>query len=244
MKVVALELPHLFGDPERQLARLAAALREVEPGSLVLLPECALTGYVSPQGRFDPTPWGEREGGPLGQACASLAKLHTIHLLAPLVERDGVHVENRLVWFDPSGDRRGHYGKRHPWYPERWATPGAQDFPTWKIEELRCVPVICFDVHFVAEEATGVLQACDLLLFSSAWVEEPGSGDSRGPILSGLAARFGCAIANANWGLGPPLVPGQGRSRILGPDGAQLAAQLPDGSVTATIGPRAPPTSR
>lgn len=235
MNVVALPLPHRFGEPDAQLSRLAAALSTVAAGSLVLLPECALTGYVSPEGRFDPTPWAEREGGPLGKACGSLAARHGVHLLAPLVERDGVHVENRLVWFDPQGARRAHYGKRHPWYPERWATAGAQDFPCWKIDGLRCTPVICFDVHFVADEAEATLAACDLVLFSSAWVESPGGVDSRGPLLTGLATRFHCAVANANWGEGLPRVPGQGGSRILGPDGGSLATPGPDGRVEALV---------
>src|SRR4051794_31018422 len=46
MKIHALELPAKFGDPGGQLALIRAALAR-EAADLVVLQECALTGYVS-----------------------------------------------------------------------------------------------------------------------------------------------------------------------------------------------------
>jgi predicted amidohydrolase len=80
---------------------------------------------------------------------------------------------------------------------------------------------ICFDLHFIEQDAREALGAADLLLFPSAWVEEP---DGRNDRLATLARRHGIAVANANWGAGAPFVPSQGLSMIFDTEGRRLAA--------------------
>jgi hypothetical protein len=47
-------------------------------------------------------------------------------------------------------------------------------------------------------------------------------------------------VVNANWGEGEPRLPGQGRSRIVGPGGAVEAPRLPGrvSAVAADISPK------
>jgi len=49
MKIAALQMPLVWGDRAGALRRLEAAARDVD---LLLLPEAAFTGYVSPTGDF------------------------------------------------------------------------------------------------------------------------------------------------------------------------------------------------
>jgi predicted amidohydrolase len=79
----------------------------------------------------------------------------------------------------------------------------------------------CFDVHFVAHEAGATLDAADLLLFPSAWVEE--GEDTRLARLAAIARAHDVAVAAANWGPGVVHVPGQGGSTILDARGEVLA---------------------
>ncbi|MFO0608608.1 MAG: carbon-nitrogen hydrolase family protein [Polyangiales bacterium] len=237
-RVAALELPHRFGDVPAALAATDALLARAVAGGLdlALLPECALTGYLSPAGDFDLAPFAEALDGPTARALADLARRHRVALAGPLVERDGDRVFNALLLFDAAGERVGHWRKRHPWYPERWATPGDLGTPVVTLGALRVTACVCFDIHFIADDAPDALAAADALLFPSAWVEERAGDDAREQLLGGLARRFGLAVVNANWGRGEPRVAGQGGSRIVGPEGR--AARASGGFVKAAVAPR------
>ncbi len=234
--MTAIEIPARFGRAVEGLAFVDAMLAR-GPSDLVLLPEASLTGYVSPTGDFDLRPFAEPRDGPTARALAALAKKHRTRLVGPLVERDGADFYNAMIGFDAEGAELLHYRKRHPWYPETWATPGAAPHPVVTIEGLRVTLAICFDIHFANE-----LPAADVLLFPSAWVEDRGAersgprdrgargaqpleretrprDDSRPALLSAL----GVHVVNANWGDGEPRVPGQGTSCILHASGEVLA---------------------
>jgi predicted amidohydrolase len=139
-----------------------------------------------------------------------------------------------MVAFAPDGGEVFRYRKRHPWYPEVWATPGQGRHPVVEIDGLRVTIATCFDIHFMKSEAAAELAEADLLLFPSAWVEQ---SDSRPSMLPSLAQTFTIAIANANWGAGSPRVDGQGGSRIYAGDGV-VVAEARAGRADAVIQPR------
>jgi predicted amidohydrolase len=221
LRVTVLELPASWGEPRAALAAASAELERGAPTDLVLLPEAALTGYVSPDGDFDLTPFAEPIGGPTYVAIAALAQRHRTHVVAPLVLREGERCFNAMVAFGRAGEPIFTYRKRHPWFPETWAAAGTAAAPTVTLEGMKVTIAVCFDVHFLEEEAAGALDAADVLLFASAWVEEP---DSRPEMLARLARRHGIAVANANWGAGVVSVPGQGGSCILDARGEIVAS--------------------
>jgi predicted amidohydrolase len=236
--VAALEVPHRFGDVEGTLARVDNLLGGIPPGvDLVLLPECALTGYVSLDGRCDLTPFAEPLDGPTAKALAGLARRHRVALAGPLVERDQARIFNTLLLFDAAGRYVGRWRKRHPWYPEHWASPGDLGTPVVTLAGLCITACICFDVHFVAQCAAEELSMADVLLFPSAWVEAQWGEDARASLLGDLARRFALTVVNANWGPGEPAVPGQGGSRVVLPSGEMLPAL--GGIATATVLPSA-----
>lgn len=232
LHVTVLELTARWNQPSVALADADRLLGSAPAPHLALLPETALTGYVSPELDFDLAPFAEPLTGPTADALATLARKHGCHLAGPLVERDGERAYNTLVVFAPDGSRVAHYRKRHPWYPETWATPGAEAPPVFDVRGARVTVAVCFDVHFVPDDAARELGEADVLLFPSAWVEKP---DSRGTLLAGLARRFDVAIVNANWGIGTPRVPGQGGSRIVGRDGEVLALAEHAGRLDAWV---------
>jgi predicted amidohydrolase len=233
VRFAALEIPASY-DRVADNLELVDALLARGPCDLALLPEASLTGYVSPRFRFGPdarfgdfdlTRFAESRDGPTSRALANLAKKHATHLVGPLVERaaDGAYF-NAMLGFDPDGREFLHYRKRHPWYPETWATPGAEPHPEARIGALRISLAICFDLHFAE------WPQADVLLFPSAWVEEE---DERVRMLS----RLGMNVVNANWGVGEPRVPGQGDSCILDASGKILARGGPriDAELSAAL---------
>jgi predicted amidohydrolase len=194
----------------------------------VLLSECALTGYVSPNGEFDLSVFAEPIDGPITAGLSQLAIDHGISLGASFVERLDDELFNAYVIHDPGGDRIVHYRKRHPWIPEAWATAGTEPLPRFEIGGMRCTLAVCFDVHFLAEESADELNWAEVLLFPSAWVNGDGPRDTRDRILPALARQFGLWIVNPNWGVSKPRVWGQGGSQIITPEG-EIQAIAPRG---------------
>jgi 5-aminopentanamidase len=147
-------------------------------------------------------------------------------MVGPLIEREGDACFNALIGVTPTGEVLLHYRKHHPWFPETWATPGASpgQLVSWRGKKL--LPAICFDVHFLSEDAGAQLDEADLLLFASGWVDEPDENgvmsDALPPLLQGLSAKHHVSVLNANWGPGRPLVPGQGRSMAFDASGLLL----------------------
>ncbi|AKT39937.1 carbon-nitrogen hydrolase family protein [Chondromyces crocatus] len=240
MTVGVVQLPYRSGEAAGGLAALEALLEagELRGVELALLPEAALTGYVSPEGDFDLRRHAETMSGPTARALASMARTFGLALAAPLIEEADGRFYNTLALWDREGQRIGHWRKRHPWFPERWATPGDLGSPVVEVLGLRVTAAICFDIHFVSEDAGAALDAADVLLFPSAWVEGSARVDLRGKLLPAVARRHGVAVMNANWG--PPeggslwAVAGQGGSRILDAGGRVLARVRPGaGSIVA-----------
>ena len=215
MHVTALQLPARFGAAKQQLAFAEALLESGPRTDLVLFPEAALTGYVSAEGDFDLTAFAEPLDGPTRAAFAHLAKRFDCLVVGPLIEEGPF---NSLLGITPNGETLIHYRKHHPWFPETWAKPGpsAGELVTWRDHQL--FPAICFDVHFLEEDAGTKLSEADLLLFASAWVDDDG-GDSRPALLQTIATQHQLAVINANWGPGLPLLHGQGGSLFIDSQG-------------------------
>ena len=220
MNVTALELPARHGSVAAALREVRALLEGGPPTDLVLLPEAALTGYLDRQGVSALAAFAEPLGGETCAQLSALARRFEVHLVGPLIEREADRVYNSMVGFGPDGAQVLHYRKRHPWYPELWATPGPLPPPLIELDGRRVTVAICFDLHFLEGESPEVLRAADLLLFPSAWVDEPAAPDARLTLLPALARQFEVAIVNANWGPGVVTVPGQGGSMILDATGA------------------------
>lgn len=226
VRVTALELPARWGEPDRARGDVRTLLSGGPETDLVLLPEACLTGYVDDALGADLSRFAEPLDGPTVASLGVIAREHRVHLVGPLVLREGAELFNAMVALDPNGDVVASYRKRHPWYVETWATPGALPIATFPVRGVVFAVAICFDVHFLEEESARELEAADVLLFPSAWVERE---DSRPEIFARIARRFGVAIVNANWGAGAPRMWGQGGSRIVGPGGELLAEAAGEG---------------
>ena len=221
MRVTTLELPARWSRCDEALHQVDHLLSH-GPTDLVLLPEASLSGYVSPEGDFDLTPFAEDLQGPTARALSSLAVKHRTHLIGPLVERAGAQCFNSMLGFGPTGLQVLHYRKRHPWFPEAWATAGTEPLPVLEVAGHRFCLAVCFDLHFLRAESEAQLKAVDTLLFSSAWVDD--QSPVRPAMLGALARDYSINVVNANWGPGAPRVFGQGGSMIIDPKGAPVGS--------------------
>ena len=232
MRVTVLELAASWGEPQRVLTEIDARLAHGQPTDLVVVPEAALHGYVSAAGDFDLTRFAEPIDGPTARGCADLAMARGVHLIASLVLREDDALYNAMTCFAPSGELVFVYRKRHPWMPETWATAGPLPPPVVEINGHTVTIAVCYDVHFLRRDAVRELEAADVLVFPSAWVERP---DTRAQRLQRLAQQFGVHVINANWAAGVVRVPGQHGSCVIAPDGSLVACAQPAGRLDTTV---------
>lgn len=228
LSVTVLEVPARFDAIDRQLEWIDAQLATHPVGDVVVLPEACLTGYVAPgELDFDLSRFAEPFEGRQLELLRALAGRARATVIGPVIERDRLWCYNAAAIVSPDGTVLARYRKRHPWMPETWASPSANPLPRFTVGDHRCSLAICFDVHFLSAECAEVLEQTDVLFFQSAWVDD--RDDSRPRYLTPLAQQFELTIVNANWGRGAPAIFGQGRSLVMGPDGA-VRARLEDGS--------------
>lgn len=222
MRLTVLQLEATWNRPFEVLARVDRLLADGPTTDLVLLPEAALTGYVSPHGSFDLGPLAEPAAGPVQKAVAAIAARYAVTLVAPSIRREGDHVYNAMIATAADGSEAFVYRKRHPWFPEEWASAGSAAPPRARLHGVLTTCFVCFDLQFALEDCRDELEAARLLLFPSAWVDDE---DSRTPTLRELARRFDLWIGAANWAEGDVRVPGQGNSCIVAPDGRVVASR-------------------
>lgn len=231
LRVGILELPAAFGHPAAMLQVVKTCLGAgAGRWDTLVLPETALTGYlaVTATGIDEsrtPAAFAEGPDGEYLRALCELARGARTSLLAPHIERAPEGVYNTLIAIDADGALVHRYRKRHPWYPETWATPGPEPFGVVSWLGVPSSLAICFDAHFLEDEAAAALAQAKVLYFPSAWVDD-GDTDLRDELLGGLARRHDLWVVNANWGPGEIRVRGQGGSRVLRPSGQRVEEQV------------------
>ncbi len=219
MRVAALQIPARWDQARRTLTELADIVSP-EAFDLVVLPECSINGYVSPEGDCDVRRFAEPLLGPTFETLQTLARRWKSAVAGPLIERSEANVFNAHVVVSAAGELLAHYRKRHLWHPETTTTPGDMPYPAFAIGTHRCTLAICYDVHFLDDEASEQLEAADTLIFPSAWVDLE---DSRPGLFRAIASRYNVNIVNANWGRGVPRQPGQGNAQIVDRTGQPIA---------------------
>ncbi|MFI4861921.1 MAG: carbon-nitrogen hydrolase family protein [Phycisphaerales bacterium JB063] len=254
----AIQVDSAFGEPEVNRERLLAlAEQAAERGAkLIVLPETAVTGYMSDDIRTtwqvgehtvtdgligrDPNDAAETVPGPSTDAFAVLSDEYDCYITVPILEVDRKtgRYYNTIVVVGPDGERAIHYRKRNPWqFAERgWAWVGNLGNPVIDTPYGRIGTIICFDIHEQGPIMAGL--KVDHLLYCIAWVDVEDS-DWFAVRLPERAAEHNLNIIGANWclpqGYDGPAWHGHGMSRIIARDGTILAQAEDDPDRPAEI---------
>jgi len=243
VRAAAIQFVSRWANPAENRKQLEPLIREAAHGGakIVVLPEAAISAYLSHdirltwqidnrplsqglQGR-SPKDVAETVPGESTQAFGRLAKELGIYLTVPLVEVVPAEEKyyNTLVMMGPDGEIALHYRKLNPWpWAERgWATPGDRGIQMLDTPYGRLGLLICYDINFEPPKLKE--KKVDHLLYSIAWVDDPGS-EWFSKSLPEIARANPLNIIGANWSI--PDMPGwhgYGQSEIIANDGKILA---------------------
>ena len=162
MKVGYYQNAPEFGEVEKNLDALQAALEGVE-SDLLVLPELFATGY---QFTSEDEVLSLAEEFPGGQTCERLheiARRKDLHIAAGVCERAEGRIYNSAVLIGPDG-LRGRYRKVHLFREEkRWFAAGDLGFGVIDIGSAKLGLMICFDWIFPESARSLALGGADVI---------------------------------------------------------------------------------
>lgn len=234
VRVAAVQFHSAMGYVRHNRTVLAALVRgaAMKGAKIVVLPEAAVTGYADidedtywssevapPEGFYPVARFAEPADGPSVQYFAEIARECAIYLTVPFIESADGRFYNTIVLLGPDGTTRLHYRKQHPWTvaDPSWMTRGDLGTPVIDTEYGRIGVMVCYDVNELLPEFAA--KKADIVLHCVAWY-----GPWFNVRFNGRVRDAGVTLVLANWTFPEPRGwRGAGGSRIIGPDGAEIA---------------------
>jgi predicted amidohydrolase len=164
MRVAVAQIEPKLAEKERNLeaclARLDAAA--AEGAELLVLPECALPGYMF-ESAEEALPFAEEIPGPSTETLERESRRLGMHVVCGLLERDGDALRNSAVLVGPDG-LVGTYRKTHlPFLGvDRFVVPG-DELNVYHTPLGRIGVEICYDLRFPEVTRTLALKGADLV---------------------------------------------------------------------------------
>lgn len=172
-RVAVVQMDCVLGDVDANLARIESLVTTAardEGAGLVILPECATTGYfVADRLPELATP----ADGPVTERLARLADGLGIHLAVGIIEAAGEDAYDCLALFAPGAGLRSMYRKIHLFAGERrmFATG---DTPVVVDTSLgRLGLTVCYDLMFPELVRGLVLDGAELIVNGTNWITDP-----------------------------------------------------------------------
>ena len=171
MLVGVAQLDVRLGEPRRNLEACLARLEEAAARScrLLVLPECALSGYMF-ESAEEAAPYAEEIPGPsteaFERACARLG----LHCVVGILERDDDLLRNTALLVGPDG-LVASYRKTHlPFLGvDRFTTAGDDPYEVFETPLGRIGIEICYDLRFPEVTRALALAGADLVAHPTNW---------------------------------------------------------------------------
>ncbi len=213
LKVAVLQMA-TADDVSANEQRIRAAIGEAGGADLLVVPECALSGYL-PAADLDFAALAEAEG----RLVAASAEAGLYLALGTTRERDGKWWNSALL-HSPAGDVAAAYDKTHlmPGDAEVFA-PG-EGLPVFQVGEWTIGLQICFDMRFPENWRILRRKGAELVIhLSSASKSAPWKVPVLEGAIRGRASENGMFVVSANDARAPQMMV----SAICDPDGCDLA---------------------
>jgi len=164
MRVAVAQIDPKLAEKERNLEACLARLDEAaaEGAELLVLPECALPGYMF-ESAEEALPFAEEIPGPSTETLERESRRLGMHVVCGLLERDGDALRNSAVLVGPDG-LVGTYRKSHlPFLGvDRFVVPG-DELNVYDTPLGRIGVEICYDLRFPEVTRTLALKGADIV---------------------------------------------------------------------------------
>ena len=173
VKIACLQIEPKILEKERNLVRCLELieLTAKEGARLIVLPECALTGYCF-SSLEEALPAAEPILGPSTEKIAAACRELNVYVVVGLLEKDGDKCYNAAVLLGPHGPV-GKYRKLHLPYlgVDRFLKHGDLPPTVYDTEVGKIGIGICYDLMFAEHSRVLALKGADLLVFPANWPE-------------------------------------------------------------------------
>jgi predicted amidohydrolase len=164
MQVAVAQIDPQLGEKEQNLATCFARMEEAAAAGaqLLVLPECAIPGYMFDSGE-EAMPYAEEIPGPATEALERESARLGLYIVCGLLERDGDALRNAAVLVGPDG-LIGTYRKTHlPFLGvDRFVVPG-DELRVYDTPLGRIGIEICYDLRFPEVTRTLALRGADIV---------------------------------------------------------------------------------
>ena len=217
MRVACCQFDIAWEDKPANYIRVERRVREaqLEPGTLLLLPEMFATGFS-----MNASEIVESSQGPTSEFVEKLARDFQIYVLAGLVlGSEGEQPRNSAILVDPAGAQVCEYAKIH-----RFSYAGEDQHYAAGSEPVSCAmegctvqPTICYDLRFPELFRSSKARGAELICVIANW---PAARDSHWmALLKARAIENQAYVAAVNRIGRDPGVEYRGRSQIISPRG-------------------------
>ncbi|MEL7032832.1 MAG: N-carbamoylputrescine amidase [Pseudomonadota bacterium] len=181
IKVAALQLAFMKGDPVANVSRVADFVRRAaaQGAEIILPPELFSDHYFcKTQEEIHFAAAHAWRAHPSVVAMQDLARELSVVIPVSIFEKDGPHYFNSVVMVDADGALLGVYRKSHipdgPGYQEKfYFRPGDTGFRVWDTRKGRVGVGICWDQWFPEAARAMALMGADVLFYPTAIGAEP-----------------------------------------------------------------------
>src|SRR5262249_12774314 len=170
MRVAVAQIEPALGEKERNLDVCIARLEEAAAAGaeLLVLPECAIPGYVFDSAE-EALPFAEEIPGPTTAALAAACARLGTHVVCGLLEVDGDELHNAAVLVGPDG-LAGSYRKTHlPFLGVDRFTRAGDELPVFDTPLGRIAIEICYDLRFPELTRSLALAGAEIVALPTNW---------------------------------------------------------------------------
>ncbi len=222
MRVAVAQIEPKLAEKERNLDLCLARLEEAaaQGAELLVLPECAIPGYVY-ESADEALPYAEEIPGPSTAALEDACRRLDTHIVCGLLERDGDAIHNAAVLVGPDGLVGSYRKSQLPFLGvDRYVSAG-DELPVFDTPIGRIGLEICYDLRFPEVTRSLALAGAEIVCLPTNW---PLAAAQNAELLAPARAfenRIFLLVANR---VGRERTAEFcGRSQIVAPDGTRLA---------------------